>query len=90
MKINVNEKKAKKDEFTYEVIDSEKIASRRGGWDLELRYISWNGNDPKYDIRLWKTGDDGREISGKGITMSGEELLALAEKLAEMTKEDEE
>ena len=55
------------------------IMERNGGYSLELRYVSWNGKDPKYDIRPWKTNDDGNEICGKGITLSGEELEKLGE-----------
>ena len=64
------------------------IAERNGGYTLELRYISWNGGDPKYDIRTWKTKDDGTEICGKGITLAGEELENLGNIIAEMAKED--
>lgn len=60
------------------------IAERSGGYTLELRYISWNGKDPKYDIRPWKITDDGEEICGKGITLSGEELESLAELVGNM------
>lgn len=62
------------------------IMERNGGYNLELRYIAWNGNDPKYDIRPWKTTDDGNEVCGKGITLSGEEL----EKLGSIIKSLEE
>ena len=60
------------------------IMERNGGYNLELRYVSWNGNEPKYDIRPWKVNDAGEEICGKGITLSGEELEALAELIANL------
>ncbi|ADU29128.1 YdbC family protein [Evansella cellulosilytica] len=48
------------------------------GWKKELSLISWNGRDPKYDIRDW---DPDHEKMGKGITLSKEELVALKELL---------
>lgn len=53
------------------------------GWSLEVRRVSWNGREPKYDIRTWKE-EDGKEICGKGITLTGEELEALSKLLDEM------
>ncbi len=36
------------------------------GWKKELNLISWNGREPKYDIREW---DPNHEKMGKGITV---------------------
>lgn len=50
------------------------------GWNKELRLVSWNDADPKYDIRDWSPDD---EKMGKGITLTEEEarnLLGLLEK----------
>lgn len=44
------------------------------GWQKELNLISWNGRDPKYDIRDWS---ENHEKMGKGITLSTEEVRAL-------------
>ena len=64
---------------TYEVHENFGVVGKRtGDWQLELRLISWNGNEPKYDIRPWKDTEDG-EKCGKGITMSGEEMESLFE-----------
>lgn len=54
----------------------------------ELRLISWNGNEPRYDIRGWSTDKDGNERMTKGITCDKEELQSLYEILKEMFKED--
>lgn len=54
------------------------------GYSLELRYISWNDRPPKYDLRTWKTDENGNEICGKGITMTGEELEALGDLINKM------
>ena len=45
------------------------------GWRKELNLISWNGRDPKYDIRDWSPGN---EKMGKGVTLSEDELSSLA------------
>lgn len=37
------------------------------GWKKELNLISWNGREPKYDLRDWA---DNHEKMGKGITLS--------------------
>ena len=69
--------KAKKDEPTYEVLEECGVLSTNDrGWELKLRYLSWNGNEPKYDLRSWKEDENG-ERCGKGITLTGEELEAL-------------
>ena len=83
MAINKTSKSDK--EIKMEVIEKcGVIMERNGGYKLELRYVSWNGNDPKYDIRPWKTNDDGTEICSKGITLSGEELEKLGEIIQNM------
>lgn len=46
------------------------------GWQKELNLISWNGRDPKYDIRDWSPN---HEKMGKGVTLSKEELEKLKE-----------
>lgn len=44
------------------------------GWSKQLTRVSWDGNEPKYDIRTWSPD---YEKMGKGITLSEEELRAL-------------
>ena len=43
-------------------------------WTKELNLVSWNGANPKYDIREW---DQNHEKMGKGVTLSNEEFAAL-------------
>ena len=45
-----------------------------GSWSVELNLVSWNGGDPKYDLRPWSP--DHKKM-GKGITMSEEALRGL-------------
>lgn len=54
----------------------------------ELRLVSWNNGPDKYDLRSWKTKDDGSEICGKGLTLDREELFSLYEILKNLFEED--
>ena len=81
MTFHKNDTKA---DLKYEV--KEEVAAlkpRNNGDVVRLRYLSWNGRDPKYDLRIWKVDDDGNEVAGKGIGLSGEELEELAKLLNE-------
>ncbi len=31
------------------------LSTSTSGWTKELNLISWNGGDPKYDIRQWSS-----------------------------------
>ena len=54
------------------------------GYTKEINLVSWNGAEPKYDIRSWSPG---REKCGKGITLTQAEVknlfLALQKVLSE-------
>lgn len=64
-------------EFTYEIVESVAVLSENPkGWTKELNLISWNGRDPKYDIREWAPE---HEKMGKGVTLSKDEMEALRE-----------
>ena len=65
------------DGIKYEVQEKCGVVGQRGKYTLELRYVSWNGGEPKYDIRPWFTNENGEEKCVKGITLSGEELESL-------------
>ena len=79
-------KEKKNDDFSYEVKQEIATIATRGSWELKLRLLSWNGKEDVYDIRRWKETEDG-ERCGKGISMSGEELLALRDLLMEAEAE---
>ncbi len=51
------------------------------GWTKELNLISWNGREPKYDLRDW---DPDHQKMGKGVTLTEEELKKLKEVLIEV------
>jgi hypothetical protein len=48
------------------------------GWSKELNLISWNGKEPKYDLRDW---DPDHVKMGKGITLNLDELQKLRDLL---------
>lgn len=77
------------DQINYEVIEKcGVIGERSNGYNLELRFVAWNGGEGKYDVRPWKTKDDGTEVCGKGITLTDEELVALAEIVVSLESND--
>jgi hypothetical protein len=54
------------------------ISQSPKGWNKELNLISWNGKEPKYDLRDWAPE---HEKMGKGVTLNVEELKALRDLL---------
>ena len=63
-------------DIKYEILKTIGILSENiRGWKKELNLISWNGGKPKYDIRDWAPE---HEKMGKGVTLTEEELDALA------------
>jgi len=46
----------------------------QAGWTKELNIISWNGAEPKYDVRWWNPD---KTRLGKGFTFTAEELSKL-------------
>ena len=48
------------------------------GWTKELNLISWNDEEPKYDLREW---DSAHEKMGKGVTLTADELKKLRDVL---------
>lgn len=67
-------------EFSYDIVQSFGVISEgAGGWTKELNLISWNGKEPKYDIRDWAPD---HEKMGKGVTLTADDAKALKELLA--------
>ncbi|UGB29948.1 YdbC family protein [Metabacillus sp. B2-18] len=62
-------------DLKYEIIETIGVLSESAkGWKKELNLISWNGREPKYDLRDWS---ENHEKMGKGITLSKEEVASL-------------
>lgn len=64
-------------ELQFEIINSIGVVSKSpSNWTTELNRISWNGKEPKYDLRPWSPD---HTKMGKGITLTEAELIALSE-----------
>ena len=68
-------------EIQYEIVKKIAVLSMSdSGYAKEINLISWNGNEPKYDIRSFSLN---REKCGKGITLTADEAAALLKALQE-------
>lgn len=54
------------------------LSTSSRGWTKELNLVSWNGREPKYDIRDWAPE---HEKMGKGVTLGEEEARELLKAL---------
>lgn len=62
-------------DIKYETIETLGVLSENAkGWKKELTLVSWNGQEPKYDLRDWAPE---HEKMGKGITLNKEEIEIL-------------
>lgn len=75
-------------EIKYEVIEKIGSLDSDSSMPKELRLISWNENEPKYDIRGWAVDKDGNEKMTKGIVLDQEELESLYEILKDMFEKE--
>ncbi len=57
------------------------VSERSNGWRKEVNLVSWNGREPKYDIRDWS---EGHEKMGKGITLSTDEIKKFRDILEQL------
>jgi hypothetical protein len=66
-------------EIKFEITERSAVLTESAkGWTKELNLISWNGREPKFDIRAW---DPNHEKMDKGVTLSKEEIDKLKEAL---------
>lgn len=64
-------------ELKYEIINQiGTVSTTSSGWSIELNRISWNGNEPKYDLRSWSQD---HTWMGKGITLTESEIITLSD-----------
>ena len=62
-------------DITFEIKEAFGVLSRNvNSWTKELNLVSWNGREPKYDIREW---DPDHEKMSKGVTLTKDEMIAL-------------
>lgn len=64
-------------EFSYEIIEEigQVGSPTASGWSTRLNLISWNGGNPKLDIRSW---NEDMSRMGKGVSFSKEDAKDLA------------
>ncbi len=67
-------------EIKYEIVNEIGVISEEGQWRLELNRVSWNGREPKYDLRKWTLN---HEKMGKGVTLTDDELVKLCDILGQ-------
>ncbi|WP_024418039.1 YdbC family protein [Streptococcus suis] len=74
-------------EIQYEIVKEIAVLSTGdSGYTKEINLISWNGKEPKYDIRSFSPN---REKCGKEITLNADEAAALLKALQkELNSED--
>ena len=66
-------------EIQYEIVKEIAVLSASDrGYTKEINLISWNGKEPKYDVRSFSPN---REKCGKGITLNADEAAALLKAL---------
>lgn len=71
-------------DLKFEIINEIGVVSEgSSGWQLEFNRVSWNGKEPKYDLRSWSPD---HTKMGKGITLTEEDIVSLADLLAKEVK----
>lgn len=72
-------------DIKYEIIEELGVLSESAkGWKKELNLISWNGSEPKYDLRDWAPN---HEKMGKGVTLNEEEVKTLYKILGKIAEQ---
>lgn len=75
---------AANNQVKYEIINHIGVISAdSSGWQFELNRVSWNGSEPKYDIRKWAP-DHAR--MGRGITLTEAEIISLEDLMVKEIK----
>lgn len=63
----------------FEIVEELAVLSEsEKGWKKELNLVSWNDNEPKYDLRDWSPN---HEKMGKGVRLTNDELKNLRDAL---------
>ena len=82
-------KRTQASEINYEVKEIfGKLTDVPEKYNKELRLISWNGGEPKFDIRAWKEDENGEKMT-KGITLTSEEVENLYKLLKDIAESDD-
>lgn len=66
-------------DITFEIVKHIGVLSEsRTGWKKEVNLVSWNGGDPKIDIREW---DETHTKMSRGLTFTHDEAVKLLDLL---------
>ena len=60
--------------------------NRKSGWTGELNLVSWNGREPKLEVREWSPD---HQMMSKGMTFTENEARRLSNLLKELFEEEE-
>ncbi|MFD1361861.1 YdbC family protein [Lentibacillus salinarum] len=62
-------------DIKYDIVEHiAELSKSPKGWTKELNLVSWNGRDPKYDLRDWSPD---KTKMGKGVTLTDADLANL-------------
>jgi len=71
------------DDFKFKIEESFGVLSEsKAGWTMELNKVSWSDRPAKFDLRTWSPD---HEKMGKGVTLSGDEIVKLRDLLNKLT-----
>lgn len=74
-------------QFSWEIMEFiGNISEPDTNWIKQLNVVSWNGAEPKYDIRPW---NDDKSKMGKGISLTKDELKKLYELLSKVLADED-
>ena len=58
---------SERDNFSWEIVEHiGVIRAGSNGWSMELNVVSWNGGQPKFDVRAW---DQDHEHMTRGVSL---------------------
>lgn len=62
------------------------LSTSKKGWTKELNRVSWDGSDPKFDIRDWSPQ---RDKPTRGVTLTEDEARKVMELLIKWFEEND-
>ena len=66
----------------YEILEQfGTLSTSKSGWELQLNFVQWGENKPKFDLRTWSPD---HQKMGKGLTLTHEEVVTLHELLGQV------
>ncbi|MBO4456464.1 MAG: hypothetical protein J5802_01950 [Butyrivibrio sp.] len=72
-------------DYSYEILTTYFSIEEKNGDSIQLNFISWNKQKPKYDLRRWRNGKP-----LKGISLTEDTLKAICEAMSRIPIEAEE